>query len=66
MEVNLADRLEDRRPYLLRFAPVGSLKDKINTFVLKQKLIRKSIKGIFCKSKKVKLELKITVQFEND
>jgi hypothetical protein len=30
---------------------VGSLKDKINTFVLKQKLIRKSIMGIFCKQK---------------
>jgi hypothetical protein len=31
---------------------VGSLKDKINTFVLKQKLIRKSIKASFARAKK--------------
>jgi protoporphyrinogen oxidase len=35
---------------------VGSLKDKINTFVLKQKLIRKSIKGIFLQEQKSSLE----------
>jgi hypothetical protein len=28
------------------FAPVGSLKDKFNTFILKNKLIAKSIEGI--------------------
>jgi hypothetical protein len=58
-----------RRPsaLLATVLPVGSLKDKINTFVLKQKLIRKSIKGIFCKNKKSSLEqLKVTVQLEND
>jgi hypothetical protein len=27
------------------FAPVGSLKDKFNTFILKNKLIAKSIEG---------------------
>jgi hypothetical protein len=32
---------------LLAFAPVGSLKDKFNTFILKNKLIAKSIEGIF-------------------
>ena len=39
-----------RRPsatFATVFAPVGSLKDKINTFVLKLKLLRKSIKTIF-------------------
>jgi hypothetical protein len=38
-----------RRPsaLLLFFAPVGSLKDKFNTFILKNKLIAKSIEGIF-------------------
>lgn len=48
-----------RRPSALLatvFAPVGSLKDKINTFVLKQKLIRKSIKGIFLQEQKSSLE----------
>jgi phytoene dehydrogenase-like protein len=48
-----------RRPSALLatvFAPVGSLKDKINTFVLKQKLIRKSIKGIFLQQQKSSLE----------
>ncbi|MEZ7505649.1 NAD(P)/FAD-dependent oxidoreductase [Flavobacterium sp. Arc2] len=48
-----------RRPSALLstvFAPVGSLKDKFNTFVLKQKLIRKSIKGIFLQEQKTSLE----------
>jgi protoporphyrinogen oxidase len=48
-----------RRPSALLatvFAPVGSLKDKINTFVLKQKLIRKSIKGIFLQEQKSSFE----------
>jgi hypothetical protein len=68
MEVNLriADP-EDRRPYLLRFCTSGIFEDKINTFVLKQKLIRKSIKGIFCKSKvKFGAIEKLRIQLEND
>lgn len=39
-----------RRPSALlatAFAPVGSLKDKVNTFFLKQKLLSKSIETIF-------------------
>ncbi|WP_339919187.1 NAD(P)/FAD-dependent oxidoreductase [uncultured Flavobacterium sp.] len=48
-----------RRPAALLatvFAPVGSLKDKFNTFLLKQKLINKSIKGIFLQEQKSSLE----------
>jgi hypothetical protein len=41
------------------FAPVGSLR-QIQYFLLKQKLINKSIKGIFCKSKSSLEQLKIT------
>jgi hypothetical protein len=58
-----------RRPSALLatvFAPVGSLKDKINTFVLKQKLIRKSIKGIFCKQKVKFGAIEKRIQLEND
>jgi hypothetical protein len=45
--VEIADPF--RRPSALlatAFAPVGSLKDKLNTFILKNKLIAKSIEGI--------------------
>jgi hypothetical protein len=51
-----------RRPSALLatfFAPVGSLKDKINTFI-EAKLIRKSIKGIFARAKSSLEQLKIT------
>ena len=47
-----------RRPsatFATVFAPVGSLKDKINTFVLKLKLLRKSIKTIFSQPEKTSL-----------
>jgi hypothetical protein len=63
-QFEIADPLKTVLPF---FAPVGSLKDKINTFVLKQKLIRKSIKGIFCKSKvKFGTIEKLRIQLEND
>jgi len=48
-----------RRPSALLatvFAPVGSLKDKLNTFLLKQKLVSKSIEGIFMQEQKSSLE----------
>lgn len=48
-----------RRPSALLatvFAPVGSLKDKFNTFLLKQRLIRKSVKEIFLQEQKSSLE----------
>jgi protoporphyrinogen oxidase len=48
-----------RRPSALlatAFAPVGSLKDKLNTFILKNKLIAKSIEGIFAQPQKSSLE----------
>lgn len=48
-----------RRPSALLgtvFAPVGSLKDKFNTFLLKHKLIRKSIEEIFLQQQKTSLE----------
>jgi protoporphyrinogen oxidase len=48
-----------RRPSALLgtvFAPVGSLKDKFNTFLLKHKLIRKSIEEIFLQEQKTSLE----------
>lgn len=48
-----------RRPSALLatvFAPVGSLKDKFNTFLLKHKLIRKSIEEIFLQEQKSSLE----------
>jgi phytoene dehydrogenase-like protein len=48
-----------RRPSALLatvFAPVGSLKDKFNTFILKNKLIAKSIQGIFAQPQKSSLE----------
>jgi hypothetical protein len=41
------------------FAPVGSLKDKFNTFI-EAKLINKSIKGIFARAKSSLEQLKIT------
>ena len=47
-----------RRPsatFATVFAPVGSLKDKINTFVLKLKLLRKSIPEIFSQPEKTSL-----------
>ncbi|NRS88737.1 phytoene dehydrogenase-like protein [Flavobacterium sp. 7E] len=47
-----------RRPSALlatTFAPVGSLKDKFNTFILKNKLIGKSIEGIFLQEQKSSL-----------
>lgn len=47
-----------RRPSALlatAFAPVGSLKDKFNTFILKNKLIGKSIEGIFLQEQKSSL-----------
>lgn len=47
-----------RRPSALWatiFAPVGSLKDKFNTFLLKNKLIAKSIEGIFIQEQKSSL-----------
>ncbi|NRT14368.1 phytoene dehydrogenase-like protein [Flavobacterium sp. 28A] len=47
-----------RRPAALlatAFAPVGSLKDKFNTFILKNKLIGKSIEGIFLQEQKSSL-----------
>ena len=47
-----------RRPsatFATIFAPVGSLKDKINTFVLKLKLLRKSIPEIFNQPEKTSL-----------
>jgi phytoene dehydrogenase-like protein len=48
-----------RRPSALlatAFAPVGSLKDKFNTFILKNKLIAKSVEGIFAQPQKSSLE----------
>ena len=48
-----------RRPsatFATVFAPVGSLKDKINTFVLKLKLLRKSVSTIFNQPEKTSLE----------
>ena len=47
-----------RRPsatFATVFAPVGSLKDKVNTFVLKLKLLRKSIPEIFSQPEKTSL-----------
>ncbi|MEO0060098.1 MAG: hypothetical protein RLZZ312_1745 [Bacteroidota bacterium] len=44
-----------RRPSALFatvFAPVGSFKDKINTFLLKHKLLKKSISDIFAQNQK--------------
>ena len=44
-----------RRPTALFatiFAPVGSLKDKINTFLLKHKLLKKSISDVFTQKQK--------------
>jgi len=48
-----------RRPSALLatvFAPVGSLKDKFNTFILKNKLKAKSVEGIFAQPQKSSLE----------
>mgnify|MGYP003653696025 FL=1 len=48
-----------RRPSALlatAFAPVGSLKDKFNTFILKNKLIAKSVEGVFAQPQKSSLE----------
>ena len=48
-----------RRPSALlatAFAPVGSLKDKFNTFILKNKLIAKSVEGIFAQPQKSTVE----------
>lgn len=55
-QFDLADPF--RRPSALVstvLAPVGSLKDKINTFVLKQKLIGKSIETIFSQAQQTSL-----------
>jgi hypothetical protein len=61
VNLKLPIRFEDLQLYFgYCFAPVGSLKDKFNTFI-EAKLINKSIKGIFLQEQKSSLEqLKIT------
>jgi hypothetical protein len=62
VNLKLPIRFEDL--YWLLFFASWILEDKFNTFLLKQKLINKSIKGIFCKSKvKLRAIEKLRIQF---
>jgi hypothetical protein len=55
-QFEIADPFRPSALLATAFAPVGSLKDKLNTFILKNKLIAKSIEGIFAQPQKSSLE----------